>query len=194
VSASDAADPTARLFVALPVPEHIAGALAELRPPPGRAVRPAATADLHVTLHFLGQGDAAAVASVLGTVQADAFSLTFGDLGRFSQRGGRTVLYLDVERSAPLLVLHAAAARALGRLGFAPETRPYSPHVTLARLGRGAPAALIEAFLEQPLPAQARQFRCERFALYASEAVAAGGRYRVIDSFALGRGAAEPRA
>jgi 2'-5' RNA ligase len=192
VSAGDS-DPTARLFVALPLPEDIAGALAELRPPAGRAVRPAETTDLHVTLHFLGQGDAGAVSQALGTVRAEAFSVKFGDLGRFSQRGGRTILYLDVERSAALLALHAAVAHALGTLGFEPETRAYAPHLTLARLGRGAQAALIEAFLEQQLPVRAREFRCERFALYASEAMAAGGRYRVIDSFALGRGPAEPR-
>jgi 2'-5' RNA ligase len=187
-----ATDSQARLFVALPLPQHIAGALAELRPPPSRAVRPTEATDLHVTLHFLGQAKPGAVQSVLGSVNADAFSLTFGDLGRFSQRGGRTILYLGVERSAPLLALHAAAARALGTLGFEPETRAYAPHVTLARLGRGAPTALIEAFLEQRLPAPARAFRCDRFALYASEAVAAGGRYRVIDSFALGSGKTAP--
>ena len=89
--------------------------------------------NLHLTLAFLGEQPVARrAAAALAETAGEPFSLTFGGLGRFSQRGG-DVLYLAVSPSPALLDLQRGLNAALDRQGLKTEGRPYRPHITLAR-------------------------------------------------------------
>lgn len=174
-----------RLFVALPLPGTAAAMLAGLQPPVAKDVRLTAPADMHVTLHFLGQAPASAVAATLGGIEAPAFPVRLSAAGHFVLKGRRRILWVGVEPTAPLISLHAQVAAFLAALGFETQARPYVPHITLARLGPEAAPGIVGPFERQTLPPGAREFSCGHFALYASETAPDGARYRVLERFSL---------
>lgn len=176
----------ARLFVALPLPPATRDALARLAPAAGPGVRPVAPDDLHVTLRFLGMADIASARGALAAVAAPAFTAMLTLPGQFFARGRAVALFAGVAPDASLRLLYEEVGRRLESAGFAPDARPYVPHITLARLDRNAGVEIIAQFLERSVPAEARRFDCREFALYASETRAAGARYRVLARFPLG--------
>ncbi|HSK22513.1 MAG TPA: RNA 2',3'-cyclic phosphodiesterase [Egicoccus sp.] len=131
-----------RLFVALPIPDALRTAAAEVVAPlreRGDGLRWPDPAGWHVTLAFLGEvaperrGEAAVVLD--GAVAGVApMAMRSGAPDRF----GRGVLWLGVDSEPPGLVadLGAAVQAALEAAGLPVERRPVQPHVTLARGGR----------------------------------------------------------
>ena len=175
-----------RLFVALPLPSAPRDALARLAPPAAAGIRPQSPADLHLTLHFLGMAEVDRVRSALAFATSPAFSVSLTVAGRFFARGHPRTLFVGAAPAPALLTLHAEVGRRLEAAGFALDTRPFVPHITLARLEKSVDAGAIAAFLKQPLPPEARQFDCREFALYASETLPEGARYRVLERYPLG--------
>jgi len=172
--------------VALPVPSALREALAALAPAAAPGIRTQSPADLHVTLHFLGMADIEAVRAALAAATAPAFTAALTVPGRFFSRGHPRTLFLGVAPDAPLRELHAEIGRQLEGAGFALDTKPFVPHITLARLGEGASADTIATFLKQRLAPEARPFDCREFALYASDTLPEGARYRVLERYPLG--------
>lgn len=175
----------ARLFVALPLSSPISQTLTRIQPPKQIGVRPVNETDLHITLHILGSSEIDSASEALRNVSAAPFSIAFKRPGHFSLRGRRTILWVGVEPVDELIALHAKTADALRGVGFEPETRPYLPHVTLARLAANAPRSLVESFEQASLPDGKIEIECSQFALYASETAPEGARYRVLDSYPL---------
>jgi 2'-5' RNA ligase len=126
------------------------------------------------------------MAKVLGAVRAPAFPLKLGQAGVFSPGGSRTILWIGIASSDALLALHAATGAALASAGFTPEARPYVPHITVARLGAGAPADIGQGFLRPVPDPAAPEFECEAFALYASQVTSGSARYRILETWPLG--------
>jgi len=136
---------SARLFVALWPGPAVRDALVAQQAlwhwPAG--VRPVAPERLHLTLHFLGavpddRFEAVAAALALGPSAPIELRL---DRGEVWPRG---IAVLGPAAVPPALTaLHARLAGALTGAGVTPESRPYRPHVTLARHADGAvpPAA-----------------------------------------------------
>lgn len=85
--------------------------------------------NLHLTLAFIGETEAVAAArEAVDACVRPAFVLTVGGSGRFGD------LYWAGIRENPALSQLAGNVRdALRQRGFAIESRPFSPHVTLAR-------------------------------------------------------------
>lgn len=156
-----------------------------MEPPPGDAVRRIAPADMHLTLHFLGRAETGVVSRALRPVRGTQLDIRLGRPGHFALRGRKTVLWIGVEPTPSLLALHTTLGAALGAAGFEPESRPYVPHITLARLGPKAPRDLVPAFERQATAGGPAGFTAERFALFASETAPEGARYRVLESFPL---------
>lgn len=101
---------------------------------------------VHLTLQFLGEvaeDRAARVEGAVADLAADhgPLDLDIGGIGAFPNLRRPRVLWLGVEPAPELLALHEGLGRALEPLGFARETRPFSPHITLARTRAGARAA-----------------------------------------------------
>jgi 2'-5' RNA ligase len=63
------------------------------------------------------------------------------------------VIWIGVERCAPLMELQAALAGTLADLGLPGEDRPYTPHLTLGRSRRLDPAAgpILETRADLPI-------------------------------------------
>jgi RNA 2',3'-cyclic 3'-phosphodiesterase len=81
--------------------------------------------------------------------------------------------------------LQAEQERRLRRIGIEPETRKYTPHVTLARL-RGAGQATIASYLATRGVLIADSFAAERFVLYSARAGSGGGPNVVEAAYPLG--------
>ena len=134
-----------RLFFAVGLPEEVRARAAEhaarLRQsfPDVRAgwERPE---KMHVTLKFLGDVDAARVPALTRAAEAatrglPSFTLAVEGTGSFPPRGAPRVLWLGLRDDAGgLSRLQARLEDECERVGFPRETRPFKPHLTLARL------------------------------------------------------------
>lgn len=143
---SYASTETWRLFVALPLPdavrEQVAGVQATLRPHGWRVkwVNP----DLaHLTLKFLGEsppGRVPAIEKVLENLveRHPAVHVRTDAIGVFPSLARPRVIWLGLDGDlSPLGALAADVDRALARLRFRREYRPFQPHITLGRLRWG---------------------------------------------------------
>jgi 2'-5' RNA ligase len=137
-----------RLFVAVELPDAVvnaaAAASARVRDRVrGQAPRARITwvehDRMHLTLRFLGEVDpgmAKRVQEVLAPPLSTAsVAVSVGALGVFPPRGAPRVIWIGLDRGADGLM--SAEREITGRLeevGIPPELRPFSPHLTLARV------------------------------------------------------------
>jgi 2'-5' RNA ligase len=92
-------------------------------------------------------------------------------------------LWAGVAPIEPLKALHRKIDLACVRAGAEPERRAYAPHISLARLGRGAgPAA---PFLESVGSVTSSPFEVTEFHLYESVLTADGADYALIERYPL---------
>jgi RNA 2',3'-cyclic 3'-phosphodiesterase len=141
--------PRARMFVALDLPEGPRSALAEWRDSlvAGRDdLRPVRPEALHVTLVFLGWQDESAASEIASSAFTpiaglDPPSLAAVGVKPVPPRRPR-LFALDMEDPGERAsALQAAVSDALEAARFyRPEKRPFWPHLTLARVKRGARA------------------------------------------------------
>jgi 2'-5' RNA ligase len=180
----------ARLFVGIPVADelrdtlqrHLAAAIGERLP--GRAVPPA---NWHLTLRFLGATDAGRhrrVVDELSRIEVvPSFDLSFTGLGGFPRAGRAKVLWIGVgEGAVELRALGASVEAAAVRAGFAPEPKPFSPHLTLSRIH---PSADLRPLVESAAPFGGRM-RVDAFVLFRSHLGGAVPRYEPLQRFPLG--------
>ena len=138
-----------RSFVAIDLPDRVRSALAELQEDlkdqaPPKAVRWTRPTSIHLTLQFLGDvapGAVEAIADALRGVCADHAPFTFElkNLGVFPNPNRPRVVWVGVdEPSGALVALQKGVTQALVPLGFEPEKRAYTPHLTIGRAARHA--------------------------------------------------------
>jgi RNA 2',3'-cyclic 3'-phosphodiesterase len=175
-----------RLFTGLELPEMVVGQLALLR---GGVVgaRWLAPDDYHITLRFIGDIDARTARDIDDTfcdIRRPEAPIRFEELSWFGGDKPRAIV-AKVRADAALMDLQAEQERRLRRIGFEPETRKYTPHVTLARL-RGARQAAVASYLAERGALVADSFVAERFVLYSARAGSGGGPYVVEAAYPLG--------
>ena len=178
-----------RLFVALPLSEavlaELAAVVARLRRKDD-CLRWMQPESWHITLQFLGNTDPhqfQCLVAHLFEVHAAPFPIHLAELGFFDRAG---IFFADVEPTPALVALAARVNSATSICGFKPETRPFHPHITLARAkgqSRGQPLqALSKRFQSQPaFP----RFRALEFLLYESHLSPAGSTYEIRHRFLL---------
>ena len=137
--------PCARLFVALDLPEGVRRALAAWGAEAGEAfggrLRAVPPENLHLTLAFLGGREEAEVPAIGAIVTATAGATPHLSLGAPlwlpPRRPGVLTIEVD-DHTGALYTLHASLIAALhSGAAFMPETRPFRPHITVARVPRG---------------------------------------------------------
>ena len=131
--------PSARLFLALwpdPAMRHLLAAWRDAWGWP-KGAAPVPSDKLHVTLHFLGGLPGERLQEFLDGVRVP-FAPFQLDL-RTDAVWHNGIAVLEPEHAPPELpALHARLSEALLALGLHPESRPYRPHVTMARRAHGA--------------------------------------------------------
>ena len=181
---------TLRLFVALDLPDSVKTALAALRTDIAGASW-SSTANMHLTLKFLGDGIEESrvpeLTAALSSVQSAPFALAVRGVGRFppgSHQPAR-ILWAGLDAPPALPALASAVERALEPHGFPPEWHAFAPHLTLARLKLAAGDPATEQFLEQHAGLRSEPFSVTTFHLYASLPSPQGVNYQQLASFPL---------
>jgi 2'-5' RNA ligase len=183
-----------RLFVAFEIPEPVRRELTRRmaglreRLPRARWVDPE---KIHLTLLFLGETPADRVpdlAAQLGEAFAKhppiATRLSGG--GTFPPRRAARVAWVGMESPEDLAAVQAdVAAAAVAAIGFEPEERPFTPHVTLARCEPSWPRGVAEKFTAAFPGEIGPPFVVDRGVLMESKLSPRGARYGVVETFPM---------
>lgn len=162
-------------------------------------VRLADPASLHLTLVFLGEIDdnqlSAVIAASLDAARLSRpFTLGLDELGTFGSRRAPRVIWTGVRGEVErLLSLQQRLAMALEAQGFPREERPFSPHLTLARLKQPlAPeiAGQLDLLRQVLVPRDERAtFAVDHIAVMKSELARTGACYTRLRACPLGNAA-----
>ncbi len=144
----------------------------------------------HLTLKFLGEIQEEKLASIEKKARDVAknfspFELSLSATGVFPNPKFPRVLWLGLKGDLPVLKsLQANIEDSLSTIGFEPEKRPFSPHVTIGRVkARGANPIELKDFLTLSPPLLRTPVK--DFALYQSILHPSGPEYRELISFPL---------
>jgi 2'-5' RNA ligase len=191
-----------RLFVALDLEDEIRQRIAMyVQGLTGFApdTRWAKVPSLHVTLKFIGEHPEAGLARLqdtLAKIEAKPFSLAFRGYGFFPTTSAARVFWLGIEASAELPNLATQVDTALAALSIPREEHIFTPHLTLARSGSGAPRLgreeksssrfeRLQKQLSAMAPPDFGTMTAREFFLFRSELSPKGSRYTKLASFAL---------
>jgi 2'-5' RNA ligase len=176
-----------RLFVAIDIPARVQETLSTLLD----RLRPLAklswtTVDhLHITTKFIGEWPEDRLEEMKRALaemkQAGQFEIEIAGSGWFPNARNPRVLFAGVHAGEPLNALARATVDSVHRLGVAQEVRPYSPHLTLARIRDHVPLDALRQAIAAVESTSFGVFRAKSFFLYLSRA----GRYTKLAEFPL---------
>ncbi|MFO7657283.1 MAG: RNA 2',3'-cyclic phosphodiesterase [Bacteroidales bacterium] len=129
--------------------------------------------NLHLTLKFLGETKEPilqAINDTLAKIAAaqPAFDIIIKHTGIFKNLATPTVIWLGVERSPALETLHSAIDGQMKKLGFLPESRKYSPHLTIGRVKKIKEKSKLQQLLQEKSPKEFQQFKACEIIFYES--------------------------
>ncbi len=177
-----------RAFVAIEVPESVRAQVSDLVRGLSnlrnvRWVRPDA---MHLTLAFLGErepGFIEAVKQALATTSPGLvrFEARLAGLGAFPNPKRARVLWVGMAAGRDECSrIQRAVVSALVPIGFVPEDRKFSPHLTLGRLRTPDDVSAIAG-----VEFQSETFPVDRVVLFQSELRPEGPRYTRLAEYAL---------
>jgi len=134
-----------RVFIAIELPSHVREELSQVANRlrarcSGGQLKWVAVNSIHLTLKFLGEVPVSRLGAVRDATAASSagvggLSLELGSLGAFPGSSRPRVVWVGLEGDVPKLVsLVERLDRGLQAIGFERESRPFSPHLTLARV------------------------------------------------------------
>jgi 2'-5' RNA ligase len=191
-----------RLFVALDLDEEVRqriavylDGLSEFAP----EARWAKAESLHVTLKFIGEQleeRLPHLQGALAAIAAKSFSLSLRGYGFFPTARAARVFWVGIDAGEALPNLAAQVDTVLVPLAIPREEHPYTPHLTLARSGSGAPRLQREdkssprfERLQKRLATMPQSdfgtMTAREFFLYRSQLGPGGSRYSKLASFPL---------
>ncbi len=174
-----------KLFVALALPVDVRERLGRLVPPDAPGLRLVRPESMHLTLHYIGQGDVPVYETALAAVRMPPFDLRLVRPGCFPDARRPRVLWMGLEESEPLARLHRAVGSALESVGFTPDPRGFTPHVTLARVESASCRGELARILESA-PAEWPLMSVTEFILFSSQQQDGRPHYVAERTFALG--------
>ena len=137
-----------RSFIAVDIPveihkclDHIIGLLKEgMGDVPVRWVEPQ---NIHLTLKFLGDVSLNNIPVLTEMLEAEAaiqkpIDISIGGIGAYPKVRSQRVIWVGVEAPQELISLERGINAHTTRIGYTPDQRPFSPHLTLGRVSRNA--------------------------------------------------------
>jgi 2'-5' RNA ligase len=135
---------TIRSFIAIELPDDVKETVAliikRLRPAQYRYVKWVAPEGTHMTIKFLGNIYQSQIPQITGIMKTAAgkvplLDLRLGGLGMFPNEQRPRVIWVALEgNTEPLAAMQRDIEQALAPMGFAPENRAFTPHLTLGRV------------------------------------------------------------
>ena len=174
-----------RVFLALDIPASVRSQLVlqQFLLPVKRKVPPE---NFHITLVFLGEADTNQLEELdmaLSRLNIASFDLQINGLGLFGKDLAHN-LHARVSPIPELLALQKKLVTLARRAGFAPETRRFSPHVTLAYLRPGQfNQPELEAAVARDAAFQTAPFEVSELLLYRSHLRSDGAEYDLLERY-----------
>lgn len=187
-----------RAFIAIELPGGLQKAISQvierLQATAGKsAVRWVSASNIHLTLKFLGDIAPTSLGVIEEALRTEAglhsgFRMEAGELGAFPNTKRPRVIWLGVDAPPELNSLQRGIDSATAKLGYASETRPFSPHLTLGRVRENASSSelsvlaskLIEVSFDSP-----SSFEVDAVHLFKSDLLPGGSVYTRLFSISL---------
>jgi 2'-5' RNA ligase len=182
-----------RAFIAIPLPKECQIMLEQLQQSLracGPEVRWVASPSIHLTLKFLGEVDPEVIPKLNELLQdnvksRNSFDLRLQGLGCFPNLRNPKVIWCGITGETDnLLRLQQKVEAACADFGFAPEDRPFHPHLTLGRVNgkRNLQPLLDYIKIGSDLECS---FQTNHFNIYRSILRPQGAEYDVLKSIVL---------
>lgn len=178
-----------RLFTAIDLPADILLRLERLL----SALRPEALIkwspldNLHITTKFIGQWPDARIDEIQEALSEllprSSFEVEVKDLGWFPNERSPRVLWAGVHGGEALAQLANETEKRLEPLGIKKEERPFSPHLTLARIKNPVPLRRLRQRVEEMQPAEIGKCTVAHFALFRSDPGSNASIYRKLRAY-----------
>lgn len=150
--------------------------------------------NIHLTLKFLGDVSIANLDLLKKMLEGEAahhqpFEFSVGELGAFPSIRRPRVIWVSVQAPQELSALQNGIDAETARLGYPRDDRPFSPHLTLGRVSRGAThedARRISEALSSYKVGYIGAAQVNTVHLYRSDLKPSGAVYTIIYSAPLG--------
>jgi RNA 2',3'-cyclic 3'-phosphodiesterase len=136
-----------RSFIAVELPaaiqQQLDGITLKLKGPRTSAVRWVPARNIHLTVKFLGDVSPVNMEMLMKMLKAQigqqrVFNVSIGGVGAFPTSHRPRVIWVGVTAPPQLNTLIRLVEAETTKLGYAPEDRPFSPHLTLGRVSQNA--------------------------------------------------------
>jgi 2'-5' RNA ligase len=136
-----------RTFIAIDLPgsmlDKLDAIIEQLKHDSNGIVRWVPAHNIHLTLKFLGDISPANIQILCTILEAEVrrhspFEFVVSGLGAFPSSRRPRVIWVGVQAPETLAILHSGIENEARKIGYAPEERPFSPHLTLGRVGHNA--------------------------------------------------------
>jgi 2'-5' RNA ligase len=180
-----------RLFTGIELPEEIAGTLSRmidtLRTTAHLKWTPAY--NLHLTTKFIGEWPEERLPELVDRLKPVGsrapIPVVIQGMGWFPNPHNPRILWAGVKSAPELSQLAADTDEAVGTLGIARETKPFSPHLTLARIKDVVPLTQVRQAIAELPTVDFGSFAVDRFHLYLSKTGPSGSIYTKLADFPL---------
>src|SRR5882757_22232 len=180
-----------RLFTAIEVPAdarlRLERLLSALRPE--APIKWSPLDNLHITTKFIGEWPEQRLDEMHDALSQIAprepFEISLRDLGWYPNERAPRVLRVGVHAGPELTALVQEIETRLEALGVAREERPFSLHLTLARIKNPAPLQALRQKIERLQPAELGHFRVSHFSLFRSDPGSNASVYRKLRDYRL---------
>jgi 2'-5' RNA ligase len=180
-----------RLFTAIDllpdVRENLDDLIGKLRPL--APIKWSPPSNLHITTKFIGQWPEERLPELrkvlAGLPGRKPIPIRVHGLGFFPNPKSPRVLWAGVDAPPELTALAADTDAAMARLGLEPESRAYSPHLTLARIRTPIELAPIHKEVTRLGDPDFGAFVADRFFLYLSKPGPGGSVYTKLSEFPI---------
>lgn len=178
-----------RAFIAIDIPPEIKQVIsvqtASLRKESGCTVRWVPIENMHLTLKFLGNVSSANLDLLAQAVRSECaqiapFTVSVEQLGCFPNPRRPRVLWIGLSAPQELHRLQRQVEASTARLGYAPDHKPFSPHLTIGRVREQTTPQELQALtrlLEQTALASLGGFTVNEVHLYKSDLKPEGAVY-----------------
>jgi 2'-5' RNA ligase len=175
-----------RLFTGLEVPAHICAILSlkQAGIPKMRWIDPA---DFHITLRFIGDVSIRQADDIVEMLSRRSWTRPHITVGETKCFGGSkpSSLYASVAPDKALVDLSASQERAMQRLGLPPDSRRFTPHITIGRCKKCPPESIARYLSHHGEVWPGLEFTPTRFALYSARESRGGGPYKIEQTWSL---------
>jgi len=157
ISDSDLSEEQVRSFISIDLEDQqilsrIASILLSLQSL-GGDLKPVERENIHLTLKFLGNVSAPRLSEVKSSLQQVIFSAFTAEIkgaGAFPNLNHMNVVWVGVNEGwSQVEQIYEQVEKLLSGLGFRRENRPFSPHITIARVRSGRKRDEVASFLQR---------------------------------------------